>query len=472
MKVIKNYLYNVGYQVFLLIVPLITVPYTSRVLGSEGIGIHAFTNSIIQYFILFGSIGINLYGNRTIAYNRSNPKKLKVTFWEISIVRMIFISISYLFFLLFVILVGEYQEFYMYQSLLIIAAGFDISWFFMGMEDFKKTVTRNTLVKLISVLLIFLLVKTSEDLDIYILILSGSVLLGNLLLWSYIKPLFGKVKLRTLDLKQHIRPSVSLFIPQIATQVYLILNKTMLGVLTDVDNVAFYEQSDKIVKIILAVVTATGTVMLPRVASVFSKGDNEKVKYYLATSFEFVSFICFPLALGIASISEKFSVWFLGESFRATGPLIAVLSVVIIVIGWSNVLGTQYLLPTNQTKHYTQSVLAGAISNIFLNIFLIKEFGVIGAVVATVISESIVTLVQIYFTKKTIQLSILFGETWKYLLSSIIMFLVVKRLHIAMDGNFMNFIIQIMIGAVIYLLAIWGLKARIIGIFKTFLLKK
>src|SRR5699024_767074 len=156
-------------------------------------------------------------------------------------------------------------------------------------------------------------------------------------LWSYIKPLFGKVKLRTLDLKQHIRPSVSLFIPQIATQVYLILNKTMLGVLTDVDNVAFYEQSDKIVKIILAVVTATGTVMLPRVASVFSKGDNEKVRYYLATSFEFVSFICFPLALGIASISEKFSVWFLGESFRATGPLIAVLSVVIIVIGWSNV---------------------------------------------------------------------------------------------------------------------------------------
>ncbi|MFC4709974.1 flippase [Enterococcus eurekensis] len=471
MKVIKNYLYNVGYQVFLLIVPIITVPYTSRVLGSEGIGINAFTNSIIQYFILFGSIGINLYGNRTIAYNRENSKKLKTTFWEISIIRILFISISYLFFLFFLFFVDEYREYFLYQSILIIAAGLDISWLFMGLEDFKKTVVRNILVKITSIFMIFIFVKSEKDVGIYILILSGSILMGNLLLWGYIKPMFGNVKFKQLNLKKHIKPSISLFIPQIATQVYLILNKTMLGVLTNVENVAFYEQSDKIVKIILAVVTATGTVMLPRVASVFAKGELEKVKYYLTTSFEFVSFICFPLAFGLSSISEKFSVWFLGEGFEATGQLISILSFVIIFIGWSNVLGTQYLLPTNQTKYYTQSVITGAVLNIFLNIFLIRELGVMGAVIATVLSEFIVTLVQIYFTRKTIELKILFGDVWKYFISSGIMYACVKMIHTNMDGNLMNFSFQILVGAVIYIIVVWLLKARILIIFKKFLLK-
>ncbi|HGL5671413.1 TPA: oligosaccharide flippase family protein, partial [Enterococcus faecium] len=101
MKIIKNYLYNVGYQLFVIIIPLVTIPYVSRILGSNGIGINAYTNSIIQYFILFGSIGINLYGNRTIAYSRDNKKNMSQTFWEIIILRLICIVISYLLFLLF-----------------------------------------------------------------------------------------------------------------------------------------------------------------------------------------------------------------------------------------------------------------------------------------------------------------------------------------------------------------------------------
>lgn len=462
MSVIKNYLYNVGYQVFLLIVPLITVPYVSRVLGSEGVGINAFTNSIIQYFILFGSIGINLYGNRTVAYNRDSKEKLSKIFWEIALVRILFISLSYGVFLVFLFFVNEYQIFYFYQSILIIAAALDISWFFMGMEDFKKTIARNTLVKVLSIVLIFTFVKEKTDLGVYIVILSGSMLVGNFTLWPYLKKIVNKVKWKELNLLQHVRPSLALFVPQIATQVYLILNKTMLGILTNIDSVAYYEQSDKIVKIALAVVTATGTVMLPRVANVFSKGDKEKVFYYLKASFEFVTLISFALAFGLSAIAPKFSVWFLGMDFQPTGMFISVLAFVIISIGWSNVLGTQYLLPTNQTQYYTASVVAGAVTNLVINFIFIHFFGVLGAVYATIISESVVTGTQIFFVRRTLEVKKLFQETWKYLFASVIMFAIVRLTHVNMDGNIFNFMIQIVMGAGIYFFVLIVLRVSIL----------
>lgn len=145
-------MYNASYQLFILIIPLVTVPYISRVLGSSGVGINAYTNSIIQYFILFGSIGINLYGNRTVAYNRDNKQKLSQIFWEISILRFICITLSYIAFVVFLFQTKEYKEYYFFQSFMLIAAAFDISWFFMGIEDFKKTVIRNIIIKLVSLI--------------------------------------------------------------------------------------------------------------------------------------------------------------------------------------------------------------------------------------------------------------------------------------------------------------------------------
>lgn len=472
MTLIKNYLYNVGYQIFILIVPLITVPYTSRVLGSEGIGINAFTNSIIQYFILFGSIGINLYGNRTVAYCRDSKEKLSKTFWEISIVRMIFITISYIAFLVFLFFIKEYRTFYFYQSILILAAGFDISWFFMGLEDFKKTVTRNIVIKITSIVLIFLFIKNESDLGLYILMLSCSTLLGNLTLWPYLKSILEKVDWRSLKIFQHVRPSLALFVPQIATQIYLILNKTMLGLLTNINDVAYYEQSDKIVKMVLAIVTATGTVMLPRVANVFSKGNKEKVEYYLQTSFEFVSLISFPLAFGLSAIAPKFSIWFLGDDFKPTATLMSVLAFVIIAIGWSNVLGTQYLLPTNQTTYYTTSVVVGAITNLVINLIFIHFFGVIGAVYATIISESLVTGTQIFFVRRTLEVKELFKETWKYLVASLLMFAIVRLVHVNTAGSLLNFVIQVVMGAIIYGIALMLIRVNIIERVRSIIEKK
>lgn len=469
MKLIKNYFYNVGYQVFILLVPLVTTPYITRVLGSTGVGINAYTNSIIQYFILFGSIGISLYGNRTIAYERDDKQKMSQSFWEISILRFITIALAYAAFLVFLMLTKKYHQFYFYQSFQVIAAAFDISWLFMGLEDFKRTVLRNFMVKIISVVAIFTFVKTSHDVGIYILVLTLSTLLGNLSLWGYLKRTVDKPDLHHLHLLKHIRPSVSLFIPQVAIQIYLVLNKTMLGSISGVQSSGFYENSDKMVKMLLAVVTATGTVMLPRMAHTFASKDFKQLHKYLYTSFDFVSFISIPLAFGLSAVAPKFAVWFMGKEFAITGQLIAVLSIVIVLIAWSNVIGTQYLLPTNQTRQYTVSVTAGAIVNLLLNICLIVQFDVMGAVVATVLSELTVTVIQVYFIRHQVKIIQLFTSVWKYLVAGVVMYGVVRYLNQVQAGSFINFTIQAVIGALIYLAIAWILRASFMNEIQQFI---
>jgi O-antigen/teichoic acid export membrane protein len=185
-SVVRNYMYNLIYQILILILPLITTPYLSRVLGAEGVGIYGYTFSIVTYFVLFGSLGIALYGQREIAYVQDNPKQRKKVFLELIIFRFITIAIAILVYCLIFLRKGIYQKYYAILLIELIAAGFDISWFFQGIEEFKRTVLRNVLVRVISVSLVFIIVKTTGDLWKFILIYSVADLLGNLLLWVYL----------------------------------------------------------------------------------------------------------------------------------------------------------------------------------------------------------------------------------------------------------------------------------------------
>ncbi|WP_439646446.1 flippase [Lacticaseibacillus thailandensis] len=408
MKIVKNYLYNVGYQVFILIVPLLTTPYISRVLGSYGVGVNAYTNSVVTYFVLFGSIGVTLYGNRTIAYQRDDFKKRSQSFWEITFMRFITIIGAYVAFGIFFMITDRYHEFYFAQSWQILAAALDISWFFMGLEDFGKTVLRNFAVKIISVIMIFTFIKNSSDVNLYILILTLSTLFGNLTLWPYMRKYVRKPDWHNLHIWQHLRPSLALFVPQIATQIYLVLNKTMLGAMDGVNSSGYYEYSDRIVKLVLAVVTATGTVMLPRMANTFAKKDFKKLNEYLYRSFDFVTLLSVAMAFGTAAVSPKFAPWFMGSQFTVTGKLIPIESIIIVMIAWSNAIGTQYLLPIGKNKEYTISVTGGAIANLILNVPLILWLGVYGAIISTVLSEVVVTLIQVLFVRNRVDYRRLF----------------------------------------------------------------
>lgn len=463
MKLIKNYLYNAFYQLFVLIVPLITMPYIARVLGPTGAGINSFTNSNTQYFILLGSVGVSMYANRQIAYNRDNKEKASQIFWEVFFMRMFTILAALLLFYGFVYFNNSYRSEYMLQSVLIIAAAFDISWFFMGIENFQVTVLRNILVRMISLICVFVFVKTKDDLLIYIGIIVISQLLGNLTLFPYLRNHVNKINWKSLKIWKHLKPSLVLFVPQIATQVYLILNKTMLGTMVSVEATGFYDYSDKIIKMVLAIVTATGTVMLPRVANTFAKGDFKKVNEYLYSSFDFVSSISIPMMFGIAAIAPKFAPMFFGRQFSEVSTLMIVESVVILFIAWSNVLGVQYLLPTGRNREFTISVTIGAMINIILNVPLIMYLGTEGAMISTVISELGVTIYQLYVLKGAISRRSLFDGIWKYILSGLVMYVAVSYLIMNFHITLINLMLIVLLGGVIYFIGLLITKAQIIS---------
>lgn len=462
-SITKNYIYNLAYQILVLILPLITTPYISRVLGAENIGIYSYTLSISAYFILFGSLGISLYGQREIAYNQGEKNKCSIIFWEIIILRTITMLISLTLYYFIFVNGQQYQIYYKILTLELIANCLDISWFFQGIEEFKKTVMRNMVVKLISIISIFTFVKKESDLYIYFFIYVFSLLIGNLSLWLYLPKYLVKVKINKLHIKRHLKPTLELFIPQIAVQVYTVLDRTMIGtIISDKSEVGFYDQSQKIIKILLTVITSLGTVMMPRIASNFSSGEKEKINEYMKKSFNMVFLLAFPMIFGIIAVSGAFVPIFFGDGYSKVAILMNVICPIILLIGLSNVMGTQYLLPTKRQKEYTISVIIGAIINFIINACLIWKFGAIGASIGTVVAELTVTSVQIFYTRKDFDWKEIIRMSFNYLIASLLMFVVCVIIGKNISNNFISLIIQVIVGGSIYGVILLILKDKLI----------
>ena len=453
MKVIKNFLYNISYQMLVIILPLITVPYVSGILGAEGVGDYAFTYANMQYFVIFGMIGINLYGNRQIAYIRENKEDLKNTFFSIYTLQLVSVIISLVIYCVFVGVCNKdssYKYLYIVQGLNIVAALFDISWLFMGLEDFRKTVIRNTIVKLVSLASIFILVKSSEDIFIYTTIIGLSALIGNITFWFYVPKEIELKNIKISGIKQHLKNSMYLFIPQIAIQIYLLLDRTLLGILTNNVQVGYYDNSQKIVKLVLTIATSLGTVMMPRIANTFSSGDMEKVKNYVSKSFYFINGLAFPLMFGLMGIANELSPWFFTDKFKGIENLIVISSVIILAISWSNVLGMQLLVPLNRTKEFTISVTVGAVINFGLNLVLINKLGARGACISTIIAEFSVAVVQCYFVKDFINPIKMFKSISIFIIPSFLMYIIVRMIGNSMGYGIFTNIVQVGVGILVY----------------------
>ena len=457
----QNYIYNLTYQILVIILPLITAPYISRVLGAENIGIYSYTTSISAYFILFGSLGVNLYAQREIAFHQSDKKENSITFLEIVILRTITMLISIAIFCISFVANGEYSYFYKILIVELIAQCLDISWFFSGLEEFKKTVSRNLIIKCISVVSIFLLVKTQEDLDMYFWIYVLSTIIGNISLWFYLPKYLDKVKVRELNIIKHLKPMLVMFIPEIAIQVYTILDKTMIGAIwEDKSEVGFYQQSERIVKLLLTVITSLGTVLLPRIASCFANNKKKEVFEYLKKSFNFVYILAFPMIFGIIAVADKFVPLFFGPGYDRVIILMRVISPIILFIGMSNVIGRQFLLPTKRQKQYTASVIIGAVVNLIMNSCLIWKYGALGASIGTVIAEFSVTLAQIIFVRNDLNIIEVLKPSMKYLIASSIMFLICKLLGLIRVTNLLSIILQVGCGVIIYIFMLLLLKDK------------
>lgn len=475
-SITKNFIYNMIYQILAIILPLITTPYISRVLGAENIGIYSYTLSIATYFVLFGSLGVALYGQREIAYVQDDKEKRSKVFYELLLFRIITMTISMvIFYFTFVFINNDYNNYYFILLFEMLASMLDISWFFQGMEDFKKTVSRNIIIKIISIICIFVFVKTEENLPLYFVIYVLSNLIGNLSLWLYIPKFVSKVKFRSINVLKHVKPTLILFIPQIAIQIYTVLDKTMIGtIIDDKAETGFYDQAQKIIKMLLTIVTAMGTVMLPRIANNFAKKDFDTIKRHIYKSFDIALVISLPMIAGICACSDIFVPKFFGEGYDKVIILMKIISPIVLLIGLSNVIGQQYLLPTKKQKPYTISVVLGAIINFGFNLFLIPKYGAVGASVGTIIAEFGVPLCQYIYVRKDFKFSKILKSFLRYGTYSIIMYFTCWGLSFIPLKDTYVLIIQAAGGMTVYalLLIIFKdplfieLKNKVVGLFK------
>ncbi len=461
----KNYIYNVFYNIVTLIIPIITAPYISRVLTPSGVGQFSFTYSIITYFTIFASLGFGIYAQREIANYQDDKEKQSKVFWEIILCRLatVLISLAINIVLILLNVYGDYSLLMWILCLNIFATAFDIAFFFQGNEKFKLITIFNTLIKILYLVSIFLFVKDIEDVWIYTLLHCLMTIVSNLGLWLFLKNKICKVSVKELRPFSHFKSSFRLFIPTIAISIYTVLDKTLIGVIMQSDTAnGLYEQSEKIVKILLTIITCLGTVMIPRNSNEFAKGNIEKVKQNIYTATKFTWVLGFPIMFGTILISNNFVSWFFGEGFELCATYIIIFSALILIIGLSNILGQQYLLPVKEDKKYTIAVTLGSLINFVFNIILIFLFGVVGAIVATLLAEIVVTVMMFVFVRKDLDIKYMFKCMIKPLIAGIIMFAIGYPISLLFISSILNTFIIVGIGIVVYALTILLLKEEFV----------
>lgn len=447
----KNLGYQTIYQILTTCLPLITSPYLSRVLGASQLGVFSYTQSVVAYFTLFAMLGFANYGTRSIAMTMNDKEECSKTFWSIYFLQIVttLIAISaYIFYLNYGC--KDNKIIAMIQMLEVFGCLLNINWLFFGLEKFKITVTRNIFIRISTVILILLLVKSESDLWIYALLMVGGTFLSQLVLWFYVPKYIHLVRFSLQDVLKHIKPTLVLFIPLAAMSIYHVMDKTMLGAISGYEQSGYYYNADKVINIPAGIVTGFGTVLFPRISALIGANKKEEADKMFNQSLKGTVFVASALAFGIAAISNIFTPIFFGKGYDSCILLIIVLSPVLIIKGVSSSVRYQYLIPHKMDKIYIKSIFSGAITNLVFNILLIPKFGALGAVIGTLMAELVACIVQFISIKRYVDYKKSLQQCFIYILMGFTMFCIVQFIGWILPDGFIIMLFEIILGVSIY----------------------
>lgn len=425
MSVKKNYIYDLSYQILTLITPLITAPYISRVLGAENIGIYSFVNANVAYFILLGVFGLNTYSQLEVARRKDDKNDLNQFCVESILVRCVTMGMSIFIYILIYLIVGEsYKLFYFVSLITLIANAIDFTWLCQGLEDFKSISIRNAIVKIASVLSIFIFVRSSDDLVWYVMINALSVFIGNLAIIPTVRRCIYFRISNPIKFWIHIKSAIVYFFPSVVSTFISTFDKLMIGWMT-VGNYqnGLYEQATKIESLLFMIFASLNVTMRSRMAYLYKNGNKEETKRYLQKSMSFVVFLALPMCVGLIGISDLFIPIFLGAGYEGTIVLLKIMSFWILIKSISNCLLEQSILQKCGPGIYSKILLIGAIVNICLNGVLIPLYLACGAAIASLLTELIILVITLSKTIKELDIAIVVKNFGKELLSVSVMFI-------------------------------------------------
>lgn len=449
----KNYVYNLLSQLLTIIIPVITTPYVSRVLGAQAIGDFGYTTGIVSYFCMVAMLGTANYAQREIARRHKSKNEVSCIFFEILSIRIVMILIVLVFYLVFINLPSwkHYRILFSVQVISFAAWGFDISWLFQGLEQFKVTALRNSIIKIISTVLILALVKKESDLVLYTIIYCLSDLIGNITMWPSLKGKINRVCFSKLNLFRHSKGVWELFIPNIALQLYTVFDKTMLGSLVDTLQVGYYSQAEKIIKIILVAISSLFTVLLPRFSYLSDQHGDTEANSYFVSAIKYTYFMAVPLTIGCICVSDYFVPVFFGPGYDEVSSLMKILAILFIVMSIEKLLGT-VLIAYSKQNIYTTSVVIASIVNVTLNLIFILVFQLdaIGVAIASVIAEFVAMLVQLFNLPTCFHKSNVLVQLKKYAIAGTGMAFALMIIKIVPMGLVGHLTISVLLGATVY----------------------
>lgn len=451
MSVKKNFFYQMIYEVFVVVLPFITSPYLARVIGAAGVGEYSYYYSIAFYFVLFAMLGIKNYGNREIAKVRDDCELKDTLFSDILCVHLIVSFVVSLVYILYIIFISKEKFLAFTQLFFVLSAAADISWFYFGIEQFKTTVMRSTIIRVINVVLIFVFVRNAEDTWKYCLIMSVSTFISQLVLWVPIRKHVTFKKPNLKNMVGHIKPLIILFLPAIAVSLYKYMDKIMIGDLSSKTELGYYTNAEKVLNIPLTIVGTFGTVMLPKMSNLVGTKNEKKSSRYIKLSVQMIMCLAFALAYGISSVATLFSVIFWGDEFEPCGMIISLLAITLPFVAFANILRTQFMIPNRMDVQYTVSVFVGAILNIIVNLLLIPEYGAKGAVVGTIIAEIAVFIAHCFSVRKQLPVGQYVLYCIFYIVSGAIMWTVVCSFGNTIEHRLLQFLVKILLGGSVYI---------------------
>lgn len=450
-KTISNLVFNMSYQIVILILPFITAPYLARVVGAEGIGTYTFYATIAEYFVCFSMLGILNYGNREVAKSTSYDDR-ENRFSKIYSLQLITTSIFVVFYLVYALILSNNRLISLIFLVQIICSFFDVNWLFFGLQKFKITSIVQTFVRIVSFVLIFVLVKNSDDLWIYCLIMCLSVTLSMLILWMISKKYVKFVLPKMSDLKMIIKPCLILFIPIIATNAYRQVDKIMIGSMINAEELGYYESAEKLVRISLGVISSFSAVFLPKISNLFAMNKRDEAFKIIDTCMIVAMCIGCAICFGLISIANDFIPIYFGEDFDKSIICLKGLSICVPFITWACIVRTLYLIPSESDKIYVTTIVIGALINFVMNFILINKFGTMGAVYSTVFSEAFVAISQTIFVFKKIHVFTYFRATLVFIITGIAMYILVRFISNHLIRSIWSLILEIVIGASFYMI--------------------
>lgn len=452
----KNFLYQAIYQILILIIPLIISPFLTRRLGGNALGIYTYTNSIAFYFLLTCNLGIAKYGQRIIVEARDNYTKLRSAFWSLFYCHVIVSICTLIVYIAFIAVFAKSNyEIYLIHTLYVASALFDITWLFYGLENFKSVVLKNSIIKIVECILIFSLIKNAQDLSVYTIIVSGGLLFGQFVMLPQAIKLLPPKKVSFKDTIKHLKPMLILFVSVIASTLYTVFDKTLLGLISpSINDVAYYEYASKIVQVPRSLLLVIVTVMFPRACEAVEKSDSTLHKKYIQQSMLFVFILGAPCVTGLMAVSNKLALVYYGSEFSVCGGIISSLAPLILIVYIAEVLRTEYLVAIKNDYLYIIGIILSAIINIILSSLLIPSYGVYGAVIGTFSAELVGLIYVLCVCRNVYSIKELLRLSFPFIITSVLMGIVVRIIDGEFPSNIISLCLEILIGGIMYVILI------------------